>query len=347
MKENMSWWNRLLVFCLGIGCAIGLGGCGKPGDDVAVRPITLTYSIFFPPSHVQCQIAEEWAREVEKRSEGRLKITVFPGGTLTQAQQCYEGVLYGISDIGMSCLAYTRGRFPLMEGLDLPLGYPDGMTASRAAMAMLQKYNPAEFKNVHMLYIHAHGPGIVASRRPVQSLEDMRGLKVRATGLSAKIVECLGGVPVAMSQPDTYEALQKGVVDATLCPVETLKGWKQGEVISYIVDSSQIGYTTAMFAAMNKKKWESLSADLQQIITDVSEEWVERHGKAWDEVDEDGRLFAQSLQRPTLSLSPEENLRWQKAVQPMLDEYAAKMESMNLPGAAMLRDLKAMLRPAN
>lgn len=181
----------------------------------------------------------------------------------------------------------------------------------------------------------------------MQSLEDMRGLKVRATGLSAKIVECLGGVPVAMSQPDTYEALQKGVVDATLCPVETLKGWKQGEVISYIVDSSQIGYTTAMFAAMNKKKWESLSADLQQIITDVSEEWVERHGKAWDEVDEDGRLFAQSLQRPTLSLSPEENLRWQKAVQPMLDEYAAKMESMNLPGAAMLRDLKAMLRPAN
>ncbi len=342
----MRFHHRIGALCAAIGLAAGLSGCGKADRAEGARPVELSYSIFFPPSHIQCQTAEAWAREVEKRAGGRVKITLYPGGTLTQAPQCYEGVVNGISDIGMSCLAYTRGRFPLMEGLDLPLGYPDGLTASRAAMAMLQKYQPAEFKDVQMLYIHAHGPGILAAKRAAQSLEDMRGLKIRATGLSAKIVECLGGVPVAMSQPETYEALQKGVVDATLCPMETLKGWKQGEVIASVTDSRQIGHTTAIFAAMNKAKWDSLPADLQRIIAEVSAEWVNRHGLAWDAADEEGRQFVQHLRHSILPLSPEENARWQAAVQPMLDKYVRKTESLNLPGAAMLRDLQAMLRPA-
>ncbi len=342
--KSMRWFGLLSVGVLLVG---GLGGCGKADRPApAGRPIVLSYSIFFPPSHIQCQTAEAWAREVEKRTGGRVKITTYPGGTLTQAPQCYEGVVNGISDIGMSCLAYTRGRFPLMEGLDLPLGYPDGLTASRAATAMAEKYQPAEFKDVHMLYIHAHGPGILASKRPVRSLEDLKGVKVRATGLSAKIVECLGGVPVAMSQPETYEALQKGVVDATLCPIETLKGWKQGEVINWVTDSSRIGYTTAMFVAMNKAKWDSLPEDVRQTITAVSAEWVDQHGRAWDQADAEGRQFVQSLNHEIIPLAAAEADRWQAAVQPILDEYAQKMQAQGLPGADLLRDLQALLKPA-
>ena len=93
---------------------------------------------------------------------------------------------------------------------------------------MALEFQPAEIQDVHLLYIHAHGPGILASKKPVQSLDDMAGLKVRATGLSSKIVENLGGVPIAMSQGETYEALQKGVVEATFCPIETLIGLETG-----------------------------------------------------------------------------------------------------------------------
>ena len=114
---------------------------------------------------------------------------------------------------------------------------------------------------------------------------------MRATGLSSKIVESLGGTPVAMSQPETYEALQKGVVEATFCPVETLKGWKQGEVIDHVTDTSCIGYTTAMFVVINQAKWDSLSEDAQKVLTEVSAEWVDRHGGAWDQADAEGRAF--------------------------------------------------------
>ena len=83
-----------------------------------------------------------------------------------------------------------------------------------------------------------------------------------------------------MSQPETYEALQKGVVDATLCPIETLKGWKQDEVINDVTETSVIGYTTSMFVVMNKAAWNNLSPDSQKVFTEVSNEWVTRHGQA-------------------------------------------------------------------
>lgn len=329
---------------------IGAGTACKPGAPASggaappsAPPINLSYSIFFPPTHVQCITATNWAREIEKRTGGRVKITIYPAGSLTKADQCYEGVVKGISDLGMSCFAYTRGRFPLSEGLDLPLGYPDGMTATRVANTLLAKHRPAELNDVQVLYVHAHGPGILASKKPVKSLADLKGLKVRATGLSAKIVEALGGTPVAMSQPETYEALAKGVVEATLCPIETLKGWKQGETIRYVVDASAIGYTTAMFVVMNRDRWAKLPPDIQQVFTEVSQEWIARHGAAWDQADREGREFVTQLGREFLHLSAEEQQAWQTAVQPVLDEYVKAAQAKQLPGEAFLADLRREL----
>jgi len=308
--------------------------------------IRLSYSIFFPPTHVQCITATNWANEIEKRTGGRVQITIYPAGSLSKADQCYEGVTKGISDLGMSCFAYTRGRFPLIEGLDLPVGYPDGMTATRIANAMIEKHQPAELADVKTLYVHAHGPGILASKKAVRSLADLKGLKVRATGLSAKIVESLGATPIAMSQPETYEALSKGVVDATLCPIETLKGWKQGETIEYVVDATAVGYTTAMFVVMNKDKWAALPADIQQIFLEVSREWIAKHGEAWDQADQAGREYVTELKRQFIDLPEAEQQAWKTAVKPVLDTFVAQAKTKNLPGEELLADIQAELAKA-
>lgn len=346
MTHTPALSRFLLAACTG-GLALGLIGCKPPSSGpTSAETVNLTYSIFFPPTHVQCIAATNWAEEIGKRTGGRVKITVYPAGSLTKADQCYEGVVQGVSDLGMSCFAYTRGRFPLLEGLDLPLGYPDGATATRLANAMIAKYQPDELKDVHLLYVHAHGPGILASKKPVKALEDLKGLKVRATGLSKAIVEALGGTPVAMPQPETYEALAKGVVEATLCPVETLKGWKQGEVIQYVVDAKAIGYTTAMFVVMNRDKWAKLPPDIQRVFTDVSKEWITRHGAAWDQADKDGHAFVTELKKEFVSLPAAEQARWKAAVKPVLDEYAKNTKGRNLPGDALLADLEAELAKA-
>lgn len=329
-------------------------GCKKtnepavPADaNTAAKPetktIELTYSIFFPPTHIQCVTADAWAKEIEKRTGGQVKITLFPAGSLTKADQCYEGVVNGISDIGMSCFAYTKGRFPLLEGLDLPLGYPNGMTASIIATELAEKYQPKELADTKLFYIHAHGPGILASKKPVAVLEELKGMKVRATGMSAKIVSSLGGNPIGMSQGETYEALAKGVVDATFCPVETLKGWKQGEVIESVTDSSNIGYTTAMFVVMNKAKWESLPAGVQHIFNEVNKEWVAKHGAAWDQADKDGWEFIKQLNKKVIPLTDAEKQKWAAAVAPILEDYVKQATEKTLPGKEFLADIQARI----
>ena len=347
MRQRMQKsWVTVAMVAMAVAVLVGVGACEKKAADGGPEKIELTYSVFFPPSHIQCQTAQAWADEVKKRANGRVEITIHSAGTLTSAPECYAGVVNGISDIGMSCFAYTRGRFPLLEGLDLPVGYPDGMTATRVANEMIRQYNPAELADTKVLYVHAHGPGILATKQPVRSLGDLAGMKVRATGMSQKIVNALGAAPVAMPQGDTYEALQKGTVEATLCPIETLKVWKQGEVIEYITDSSCIGYTTAMFVVMNKGAWDKLPADIRKVFTEVSAEWVAKHGQAWDQADEEGRTFVKSLNRQMISLPPAEAKRWTAAVQPVIDTYVAGTAEKQLPGAEVVKDIRARLATA-
>ena len=326
-----------------------ISGCSRK-DEAAVsdkqeeKTYEFNYAVFFPATHLQAKTAEAWAEEVEARSNGKIKISMFPGGTLTKAAQTYEAVETGVADIGMSVFAYTRGRFPLLEGLDLPLGYPDGKTATKIANEMVKKYQPEELSGVHVLYLHAHGPGILASREKTETVSDMSRLKIRATGLSAKIVSALGGTPVSMSQGDTYESLQKGVVDATFCPIETLKGWKQGEVIDYVVDTKAIGYTTSMFTVMNKDKWNSLPEDLQALMTEVSEEWIAKQGEAWDESDRQGEEFVRELGKEFISLSSDENRKLAAAMEPVYKEYVDAAEEKGLPGADFLNDIKERMK---
>ncbi|MEA1923938.1 MAG: TRAP transporter substrate-binding protein [Pseudomonadota bacterium] len=316
-----------------------------PTNSIAKeKKVRLSYSIFFPPSHAQCIAGEAWAKEIEKRSNGQIEITVYPGGTLTKAPQVYDGVVNGISDIGMSCFAYTRGRFPLLEGLDLPIGYPDGKTATKIATAVTKEFNPKEVQDTKVLYIHAHGPGVLhTKKKPVQHLADLKGLKIRSTGLSAKIVKTLGALPVAMPQGDTYEALQKGTVDGTIGPIEVLKGWKQGEVIKYSTDLPGIGYTTSMFVVMNKRKWQALPDNLKKIFADVSSEWVAVQGQAWDDADAAGRAYTLEKGNQIYTLSEAESAKWQAKVKPILDNYIKKTTSRGLPGDKVVAKIKEML----
>lgn len=333
-----------VLFLSAIGLCLMASILCPPADAAQEKPLELTYSIFFPPTHGQCQAAVDWAKEIEKRTAGRVKITVFPGGTLSSAAQCYDGVVSGISDLGMSCFAYTRGRFPLMETLDLPLGYPDGRTATVVANEFVRHFQPKELDDVKLLYIHAHGPGLLHTKKPVRTLEELKGMKIRSTGLSAKVAEALGAVPVAMPQGTTYEALQKGVVEGTFAPIETLKGWRQGEVIKSTTDCRDIGYTTAMFVVMNRKKWEALSPDLQKIFEDTSREWIAVHGKIWDDLDEEGRAYTLSLGNEIIELTPVENKRWVDALKPLFDEHAQIMEKKGLPGAEAVQKVRELIR---
>jgi TRAP-type C4-dicarboxylate transport system substrate-binding protein len=307
-------------------------------------PIKLTYSVFFPATHQNTVLATDWAKEIEKRTAGKVQITVFAGGTLSPADKCYDGVEKGISDIGMSVLGYTRGKFPFSEVLDLPLGCRSGATATAMVNAFYAKFAPKEFDQVKIMYLHAHGPGFLHSKKPVATLADVKGLKIRCTGLAAKIVTALGGTPVAMPMGETYDALSRGVVDGSMAPQESLQGWRWGEVVKSTTECYGAAYTTTFFVAMNKSKWDALPADIQQIIAKVNEEWVPKTGQSWDEMDKAGKEFTLGRGNQVIALTPEENAKWSQAVQPILDDYVKKTSEKGLPAADALAFCQGFLK---
>lgn len=298
--------------------------------------IKLNYSIFFPATHKNAILSTEWAKEIEKRTGGKVQITMYYGGTLTPADKCYDGVVKGISDIGFSVLAYTRGRFPLTEVSDLPLGIKSGLVATKVINEYYKKFKPKEFDDVKVMYLHGHGPGILHTKKPVNKLEDLKGMKIRCTGMAAKIVAALGATPVAMPMGETYDALSRGVVDGSMAPQEALQGWKWGEVVKYTIENFGSSYSTGMFVVMNKEKWNSLPPDIQRIIEQVNEEYIEKQGKVWDEIDKAGRDYTIARGNKIITLSPDEDQRWEKMVRPILNDYKKAMKEKGLPGEEVL-----------
>ena len=282
-------------------------------------------------------MADAWCKEVEKRTGGKVKVEFYPGGTLTKARQIYDGVIQGISDVGFCLFAYTRGRFPLMEVIDLPLGYPNGVVATKVINAVYKKFKPKELNDVKVMYLHAHGPGVIHTKsKPVKTMADLKGLKIRSTGFSAKTVEALGGTPVAMSMPEAYQALQKGVVDGSVHPREADKGWKLGDVVKYCTLNFSTAYTTGFYVVMNKDKWASLPKDVQKVILAINKEWIPKHGKAWEDSDDAGVKYFESKGGKMIKQSASEAKKWKAKIKPLLDNFAKAADKKGVPGSKAL-----------
>ena len=194
------------------------------------------------------------------------------------------------------------------------------------------------------MYLHGHGPGIVHTKKPVKKMEDLKGMKIRCTGTSAKVASALGATPVAMAQTETYDALEKGVVDGLLSPMEALKGWKFVEVTKCTTENYGSSYSLCFFVAMNKKKWDSLPKDVQETIQKVNQEWIAKTGETWNNMDKDAMELAISKGNQIIKLSPEEDARWAKAVQPCSGEYVKTTKEKGLPGEEALNFCRTWLK---
>ena len=343
--------NKLLVCLLVLSLvAIPLfGACAQPAPPasspsptaVAAPEIKLSLSHFWPASHfLNTEQVPAWIKDIEAASKGRVKITVHPGETLVKSAETYDGVVKGITDIGLSVFAYTRGRFPLFEAWELPgVPYSNATAAAVVAWEGYKKFKPAELNDSKVLYLFATGPGHMWTKKPVRTLEDLKGMKIRATGLSAKSLEALGAVPVAMGQPEATEALMKGVVDGNLSPLETLKGFKQAELVSYLTMTPFI-YNTVFFAVMNKDKFNALPPDVQQAFEQVNANWSEKAGKFWDAHMQEGLDYGvKDYKLQVIELSAAETAKWKALLTPLQDKYIADMTAKSLPGKDVLAEV--------
>lgn len=335
----------LLVLTLALaGCASDKSGDQGQGEgQVQVHELKLAH--FFPATHpAETELVQPWAKAVEEATGGQVVITSYPGQTLLKADAVYDGVVNGVADIGLSCFAYTRGRFPVLEAFELPgIIYENSKVASMVAWEGIKQLNPEEVQDTKLMMVFTTGPGDLFTKDPVRSLDDLKGMTIRATGLSAKTLEALGATPVAMPQSDAYEALSKGVVRGNLGPVEVLKGWKNAEVTDYVTKTPFL-YNTLFFITMNQEKWDALPADVQQAIEEVNQEYFENVAIGlWDKQNEEAMQWAvEETDMEVITLPEEEAQRWITLVEPIQDEFVANMNEKGLEGEKIMDTVKQL-----
>ncbi len=287
----------------------------------AEKVIKMKIANFFPPPAKQSKILEQFGKDLQERSGGRIQVQYFAGGSLLKAPAIYNGIKTGVADIGYSHVYYTPGRMPVSEGIGLPLGVPSGWVGAHMAYDFINKYQPKEWDEVKLLAIHANAPSMVITKEPVKTLDDMKGQTIRAPGLPGEIITALGGTPAPTPMMEVYDALAKGVNSGVWAPWETLKTFRFAEVTKYVTVCWQIGASFPFYLAMNKNKYNSLPRDLQGLVDTMAGEYQEQYALMWNEIELVGKAFGKSKGMEYLEMPDDEAARWQKAVQPVFAGY--------------------------
>jgi len=301
---------------------ISIQGASAAGDV-----ITLKFANYLPAPSGQSKVCEEFNAELERRTGGRVKIRYFAGSSLLNAPGVIKGVEGGIADIGFSHIEYTPGRFPVMEAAELPLGYPTGWVANQIMNDFYNTFRPKEFEGFKVMWFHANTPSMLMTVKPVRRLEDMKGLIIRAPAILGDVIKALGGTPAPTPVMETYDAIAKGVLQGAFVGGGEAKNLRFGEVVKYITDSWRVGNSYPFYVVMNQKKYNSLPADIKGIFDALCGEYRERFALMWNAQDFDGQVFAKARGVEYINLPKEEEERWAKAVEPIIENYIKRMAS--------------------
>jgi len=331
-----------------LAAGLALAGFGLAAQ---AQPIVLKVHHFLGPQSIQhTKMLKDWCDAIAKDSKDRLQCQIYPamqlGGT---PAQLFDQARDGVADVVWTLPGYTAGRFPKIEVFELPFMMTNAEATSRAAWDFYERYSQDEFKDVKVLAVHVHGPGnIYTVKKQIKTMADIKGLKPRApTRLTTKLLASMGATPVGMPVPAVPDALSKGVIDGAVIPYEVAPGVKIDELAKFTAEtdrSSPALYTSVFVVPMNKAKYDSLPADLKQVIDKNSgREFSAFLGKTQAGNDGPGKekLIAGGH---TITVIPKAELEnWKKASDSLDDEWVADMNKRGFDGKKMLDDARSFV----
>ena len=342
MKLSQKFRLTTLALALGAASAAALAA-----DEVVLK----LHHIWPTVAMGHNRVAVPWCDAIAKESNNRMRCQILPamsgGGT---PGQLVDRIKDGVDDLTMTLPGYTPGRFPIMEALELPFMTNTAEVASAAAWDYYSKYATKEFPGTKILATWVHDEGFVStSAKPVRSLDDFKGLKIRAASRqSTKLLARLGATPVGMPIPAVADAMTKGTIDGFLTAWEIIPSFKLQEVSKYhteIEESRPSMFTAGFIFAMNQAKYDSLPADLKRIIDKNSGAGLSRTiGKYWDEATAVGRKAAQDRGNTFIKVTAAETDRWAQVSAPLYDEWVSDMDKKGLPGKQMLQDARDLIK---
>lgn len=310
--------------------------------------VVLKLHHFLPPTaNAHARFLAPWARKVEKESAGRIRIDLFPnmhlGGT---AAQLFDQARDGMADIVWTLPGLTPGRFPKIEVFELPfVANKHALPNAQAVQALYEAQLRDEFREVHPICVWAHDQGVIHTTKPVGTLADMKGLKLRApTRLSAEALRALGANGITMPVMQVADALSVRAIDGCVVPWEVVPAVRIGESVKFHAEFavSPALYTATFVLAMNRKRYETLPADLKKVIdANSGQPAAQAAGRMWDDQAISVADAMKSRGNTIIQIDKAEAERWQKATQPVIDGWLKA--SKKIGGDKLLADAKALL----
>lgn len=313
----------------------------------AQAPITLRIHSFSAPQALdQTMHLNPWAEKVGRDSGGRIKVEVYPnmqlGGKPSDLVQQLED---GVVDMIWTVAGFTPGRFPGLEGVELPF-INTGLSTTNSAYVMefADKWlMDNEFKGIKLISIHTTDAAIVHTvAKPIRSLEDWKGLKIRVAGrFIGETVKAFGGTPVGIPLPGIYEALSRGQVDGMLINWAITQPYRFYEVTKHHTNTPIFQGT--LLTLMSQKVYDKLVPDLKKAIDgNAGIEYAKAIGRTWDTQTQPAIDATRKNGNSVFELSAAEKARWQAAAKPAYDAWIAEMNKQGRPGQRMFDDLLAI-----
>jgi TRAP-type C4-dicarboxylate transport system substrate-binding protein len=314
---------------------------GLPAHSaLAQAAVELKLHSFVPPTHsIWVDPLTPWSGEVAKRSGGKMTVRMFPSMQLGgKPPELYRQMVQGIADIVFTLPGYTSGDFPMLSLTELPGTADNAEDGTRKLWANKDKFFGKELEAAKVLMLwNSDTAGIMSRAKPIRTLEDLKGMRIRtpSRAQSAQLTT-LGATPVDMPVTQIYNALERGVIDATMIPLSAMLDFKLLEVVKYLTVDAPLG-RSPFIVSMNRKRYESLPPDLKKIIDDTTGLEMSMGGARSYDKKNTAALAAAKKEREVISLSPEERKRWLELFKTLAKQQGEEVDKKGLPGSALVK----------
>lgn len=251
------------------GCSASTGRTFSESDSS--ETIKLSYAFFAPATSFPSVQMEEWAKELNERTDGQVEVELFVGGTLLGAGDIYEGVSQGVVDVGLDSPAYDTSRFPFSSVINIPLGLTDPKISSLTFLTLLEEFHPSEFDNFEIVTAFTTEASYLQTLKPVTKQSGLKGTTIRGTAATIPVLEQLGANPVGLPMNEVSEQLNTGVIDGYASSREVLKDFGLGDSVKYVTNYP-IGISNSFVAVMDKARFAALPENVKEVIVELRDE---------------------------------------------------------------------------
>jgi len=332
----------LIPLAIMIAGGLILGGSSHAN---AKKTMVLQYEFWLPSKVPEYQYMLDYYKGLEEATGGAVKVQFNPGGAMGKVGETYQRTLQGVNNIGHFNPAFNYGVFPMWDLFNYPVHCASGEQLARFQIAMYEKgYFDKEFSQVKITALYNVGSYILFSNKPVTTVADFKGLKIRVPSEGwVDICKAIGAVPVTLPTGEMYISLQKGIADAVANIWDAAHVFKLNEVSKYVTELYVT--TSTHIEAWNVKTWEALPQAGKDYINKTWKEYSVKCAKKYDDlIPKFQKEFLNTgPDREIVEFAPGELDKLDKLIAPVWEKWVADYEAKGLPASKALKELYKMM----